>query len=126
MSEKMLNSKMIGAWGEEKASEYLKKKGYSIIGLNYKIRGGEIDIIAKNRKYIVFAEIKTRKNANFATAREYVTIAKQRKIVYTASIWLAQNELKQQPRFDVLEVYIPDGISGKIEINHIENAFSEV
>lgn len=126
MPEKMPNNRETGAKGEAIAAKFLKKHGYKIIEQNFRIRGGEIDIIASDKKYIVFAEVKTRKNANFAEAREFVTISKQRKIISTASIWLMKNQTELQPRFDVIEVYSPQGIFNKVKINHIENAFSEV
>ena len=58
---------LTGRWGEEKAAAFLRRKGYKIIGMNYACRMGEIDIIARNRKFIVFAEVKLRKSAAFAT-----------------------------------------------------------
>ena len=117
----MENKKLLGRRGEQSAAEYLKRKGYRIVGLNYSCRLGEIDIIAEDARYIVFAEVKRRKSAAFAQAREYVTSAKQRRIIATASLWLSQNQTDKQPRFDVLEVYASDG--GAERINHIENAY---
>lgn len=117
-----LNTKLKGRFGEQTAANYLKKKNYKIVGLNYSCRFGEIDIIASNKKYIVFVEVKMRKSSDFAEAKEFVTISKQEKIIKTASIWLSKNETNLQPRFDVIEVYAPDGIS-TIKINHIKNAF---
>ena len=71
----------------------------------------------------MFAEVKTRKSAKFALAMEYVTEAKMQRLILAAQMYLAANPTKLQPRFDVIEVYVPD--IGKTEINHIENAFSE-
>lgn len=119
-----MNTKLTGRWGEEAAANYLKKKKYRIVGLNYSCRLGEIDIIAENHDYIIFAEVKLRKSGDFAEAREFVTRPKQQKIIKTASIWLANNETEKQPRFDVIEVYAPEGtLSRGLKINHIENAF---
>ena len=119
-----MDKKLVGRFGEQAAAEYLKKKHYNIIGLNYSCRFGEIDLIAQNKKYIVFAEVKLRKSDAFAEAREFVTAAKQEKIIKTASLWLSQNETELQPRFDVIEIYAPEGASSKsIKINHLENAF---
>ena len=117
----MENKKLAGRRGESAAAEYLKKKKYRIIGMNYSCRFGEIDLIAENREYVAFVEVKSRKNARFAEAREFVNEAKQRRIAATAALWLAQNQTKKQPRFDVVEIY---GTDGEIRsINHIENAF---
>ena len=78
-------------------------------------------LIAENREYVAFVEVKSRKDARFAEAREFVNEAKQRRIAATAALWLAQNQTKKQPRFDVVEIY---GTDGEIRsINHIENAF---
>lgn len=118
-----MDKKKLGHWGEEKAASYLRRHGYRIIGMNYVCRGGEIDIIAQKRGYIVFVEVKLRKNADFAEAREFVTRSKQERIMMTAEIWLAANDCELQPCFDVIEIYAPDGAEGKIDLRHIENAF---
>ncbi len=117
----MENRKLIGRWGESAAADYLKKKKYRIIGMNYACRFGEIDLIAENRGFVVFVEVKSRKSAAFAEAKEFVTAAKQRRLAATAELWLAQNPTDKQPRFDVIEVYGTDGVAHSI--NHIENAF---
>ena len=119
-----MDKKLVGRWGEQKAAEYLKRKKFRIVGMNYFCRLGEIDLIAENREYIVFVEVKLRKSNKFAEAKEFVTRSKQEKIIKTASMWLSQNETEKQPRFDVIEIYAPKGIPSKsVEINHIENAF---
>lgn len=111
-----------GEWGEQIAAEYLMKKGYEIIQRNYRTRFGEIDIIVSDSKYIIFAEVKTRKNSRFALAREHVTSAKIERILKAAEEFLQQEKQTKQPRFDVIEVY-GDEKSGIKEINHLEDAF---
>jgi len=119
-----MGKKLVGRFGEQAAAEYLKKTHYKIILLNYSCRFGEIDIIAENKKYIVFAEVKLRKSDEFAKAKGFVTRSKHKKIIKAASLWLSTNETELQPRFDVIEIYAPDGASSKsMKINHIENAF---
>ena len=118
-----MDKKLLGRFGEEQAAKYLKNKKYKIIGMNYSCRFGEIDVIAEDKKFLVFVEVKLRKNAAFAQAREFVTSAKQQRVITAAQLWLSQNPTEKQPRFDVIEVYAPDGENGKIQINHIENAF---
>ena len=119
-----MDKKLTGRWGEEQAAGYLKKKKYKIVGMNYSCRFGEIDIIAQKGDYIVFVEVKTRKNADFAQAREFVTKTKQQRIITAARFWLAANPSGLQPRFDVIEIYAPRGADGPVgEINHIENAY---
>lgn len=112
-----------GIRGEKRAAEFLKSRGYRIIECNYRCRAGEIDIIAADREYLVFAEVKQRKSDAFGAAREYVTGAKQHRVKTAAGLWLAIHETDLQPRFDVIEIYEPDGIFGKVRIEHLEDAF---
>lgn len=114
----------MGAWGEALAAEYLRKKRYQILEANFRTRIGEIDLIASNRQYLVFVEVKLRKNADFAMAREFVDYRKQGKIRSTAQLYLAYHPTRLQPRFDVIEIYAPEGMETKSPvINHLEDAF---
>ena len=114
----------LGAFGEKKAANYLRLHGYKIIDTNCRYRQGEIDIVAQKHGYIVFAEVKLRKKNLYGEAREFVTPAKQQRVIAAAQLWLQQHETDMQPRFDVIEVYAPEGINTrKVMINHIENAF---
>jgi len=120
----MMNTKLLGSFGEAQTAEYLRRKGCTILAMNYRTRFGEIDIIAADRRYIRFVEVKLRKNARFAQAREFVTRSKQEKIVAAAQSWLQLRPTKLQPRFDVMEIYAPAGADvSRLEMNYIENAF---
>ena len=120
----MGRSNLSGPWGEALAAEYLRKKHYSIVAVGYRCRYGEIDLIVKDRKYLVFVEVKLRKSANFAKAMEYVDRKKQEKLRITASMYLSQNPTDLQPRFDVIEIYAPEGTATKKPIiSHMEDAF---
>jgi putative endonuclease len=120
----MARTELLGAWGEALAAEYLQKKRYEIVALRYHSRFGEIDIIAKDRKFLIFAEVKLRKSARYGRAAEYVNRSKQDRIRMTASIYLSQNPTGLQPRFDVIEIYAPEGMeTARPEINHLEDAF---
>ncbi len=120
----MGTSKLTGAWGEAVAAEFLRKKHYKIIANGYHSRFGEIDLIAQNRKFLVFVEVKLRKSTRFAQAREYVDARKQDRLRRTASMYLSQNPSSLQPRFDVIEIYAPEGTATvSPEINHMEDAF---
>ena len=113
-----------GAWGEECAAAYLRRRGYRILARNYSCRFGEIDIIASNRQYLVFCEVKLRKSADFAAAREFVDARKQQRLRTTALLYLSQHETPLQPRFDVIEIYAPDGTqTRRPQITHMEDAF---
>ena len=120
----MGKNNLSGAWGEALAAEYLRKKRYTLVAAGYRCKFGEIDLIVKNRKFLVFVEVKTRKNAQFARASEYVDRHKQDRLRITASMYLSQNPTQLQPRFDIIEIYAPDGpLTAHPEINHLEDAF---
>lgn len=120
----MARVNLLGAWGEALAADYLRKKRYEVVASGYRSRFGEIDLIVKNRKFLVFVEVKLRKTADFARAMEYVDRRKQDKIRITASMYLSQNPTNLQPRFDVIEIYAPDGTeTRKPQIHHLEDAF---
>ena len=111
-----------GAWGEELAAEYLRKRGYTILARNFRVRQGELDFVASKGRYLVFVEVKTRKDDRFAAAREFITPAKQRRLICAAEYWCIQNPTNLQPRFDAIEVY---GEAGRAHprIEHLENIF---
>lgn len=120
----MGRNNVVGAWGEAVAAEYLRKKCYRIIATGYRCRYGEIDLIVQNRRYLVFVEVKLRRSNRFAEAREFVDIHKQERLRTTASVYLDQFPTDLQPRFDVVEVYAPEGAETKHpEIIHLEDAF---
>lgn len=106
---------------EEKAAEYLKQKGYRILKQNFYSRYGEIDIIAKDRDYLVFVEVKYRRNKRAGHPLEAVDLRKQRRICRTADWFLCRYGYKEgcPCRFDVIGI-TEEGIT------HIENAFSYV
>ncbi len=120
----MGRNNLSGAWGEALAAEYLRKKHFTLVAAGYRCRFGEIDLIVKDRKYLVFVEVKLRKSGSFAQAMEYVDRRKQDKLRVTASLYLSQNPTKLQPRFDVIEIYAPEGTATlHPEIRHMEDAF---
>jgi len=120
----MATTKLLGAWGEALAAEYLRKKHYKIIASGYRSRFGEIDLVAANRKGLVFVEVKLRKSAAYASAREYVDRKKQDRLRRTASIFLSENPTDLPARFDVIEIYAPEGTATvRPEICHMEDAF---
>ena len=107
-----------------KAACFLKTQGYQILERNYRCKKGEIDLIAASRTYLVFVEVKLRKSADFAQAREFVDLKKQERLRAAASLYLAQNPTNLLCRFDIIEVYAPDGMNtAHPTINHMEDAF---
>ena len=120
---KKFSTQNIGEMGEEYAVKFLNKKKYKILERNYRKRYGEIDIIAENKNYIVFVEVKTRHTDSMTSASDAVNRQKQLKIIKTASLYLAENETEKFCRFDVCEVYVnPDNLK-LVNINYIESAF---
>lgn len=120
----MGRNNIVGAWGETLAAEYLRKKHYKLIAANYRCRYGEIDLIVSNRKYLVFVEVKLRKSSNFARASDFVDNFKQNRLRITGEFYLSQFKTTLQPRFDVIEIYAPEGAQTKHpEIHHMEDAF---
>lgn len=116
--------KLLGRWGEAQVARWLKERGYRLLDANWSCRFGEIDLIAETDKYICFTEVKLRKDAKFAQAREFVDRRKQEKLKITASMYLAAHPTVLQPRFDVAEVYAPQGMeSEKPDIIYLEGAF---
>lgn len=113
----------LGARGEELVSMQLQAKGYRILERNFSSRGGEVDIVARDRDgTIVFVEVKTRTSLAFGLPQLAVTSRKQRQISKGALAWLSRNRCHQQSaRFDVCAVLLHD--DGRFVLEHIENAF---
>lgn len=121
-----MSTKLRGKWGEACTADYLTRRGYKIVAAGYKSRFGEIDLIAENRKYLAFVEVKLRKNDQYGAAQGFVTAAKQQRIAATAMFWLQENPTEKQPRFDVAAIYAPPGAETRQDmpdIDYIENAF---
>ena len=120
----MGRNNIVGAWGEAQAAAYLQAKRYKIIATGYRTRFGEIDLIAEHGGYLVFVEVKLRKSDKFAQAMEFVDFRKQARLRTTAEIYLSQTTTQLQPRFDVIEIYAPDGAQTLHPvIHHLEDAF---
>ena len=112
-----MNKRASGSSGETAACEALTKAGLTVLERNWRRPTGEIDIIAKDKKTIVFAEVKKRSSLRFGRPAEAVDKAKQLHILRTAMLYLAENGLDDTPvRFDIVEV-LPTGI------RHLKNAF---
>jgi putative endonuclease len=110
----------LGKEGETIAADYLTKKGYKIIEQNWKFGKNEIDIIARDGKFIVVVEVKTRHSNYFAEPESNVTREKQRILVRAANAYIRYKRLDNEVRFDVVAILI--GLDGE-KINHIVDAF---
>lgn len=114
----MYNKRSIGKEYEQKAVAYLKLQGYRIIETNFQCRTGEIDIIAKQDRYLIFIEVKYRINSSRGLPHEAIDIRKMKKISKTAQYYMLINNISMESpcRFDV--VLILDQ-----EITLIQDAF---
>ena len=120
----MPSSSVVGAWGEEQAAAYLRRRGYRIEAARYRCRYGEIDLVASRGRFLAFVEVKLRASDAVAKPREYVDFRKQGKIRTTAQYYLSEHPTQLQPRFDVIEIYAPEGLAtAHPEIHHLEDAF---
>lgn len=115
-----MQKNIYGKKNEIIASNFLKQKGYKILEMNYKNKIGEIDIIAKDKDYLVFVEVKARFSRMFGDPTEAVNTTKQNKIRAVASVYLMQKrKTEANCRFDVIAVLGEDDA----DIRHIEDAF---
>ncbi len=117
------NNRALGNRGEGLAVDHLCAAGYRILERNFRSRGGEVDIVARDRDgTIVFVEVKTRTNLAFGLPQLAVTTRKQRQIAKGALSWLSRHQGHQQAaRFDVIAVLLHD--DGCFDLEHIVNAF---
>ncbi len=115
-------NKALGVQGEAIALKYLQKLRYTILEQNYRCRCGELDIIAREGKTVVFVEVKTRKNLSYGPPQLSVTPFKQRQISKAALTYMAQKRLEgTNARFDVIAILL-ENIEAP-HIDHITNAF---
>lgn len=117
-----LDSDKLGKFGEDLACKLVRDKGFEIIERNYCYKKGEIDIIAKDKEYLVFIEVKTRRNLEYGDPEYGVTKNKMKQIQKIAAAYLYEKEINDVDiRFDVIAI-LAEGNNNPV-INHIENAF---
>ena len=112
----MGNSKLSGAWGEALTAEYLRKKHYQILASGYRCRFGEIDLIARDKKYLVFVEVKLRSRGRKNDGVLAVNFQKQQRLIRAARCYLGEYPTEMPVRFDIVEI-TGDGVF------HLPNAF---
>lgn len=111
----------VGRRGEELARRHLEGRGYRILAANYRVRFGEIDLIAEERGTLVFIEVKTRTGITHGHPAEAVTEAKQRQLARVALEYLSREQQERPTRFDVVSVLLAKGGPPQIEV--IRDAF---
>ncbi len=117
----MNGGRSVGARGEALAARWYEHKGYEVLARNWRCRDGEIDLVVRSGRCVVFCEVKTRSTDIFGTGSEAVTVAKQRRIRRLAASWLSElGPASARPwvdvRFDVVSI-----TAGRVEV--IEGAF---
>jgi putative endonuclease len=116
----MADSHNLGQEGEELARNHLANKGYRILHRNWKSGKREIDIVAENKDFIVFVEVKTRTDDFHMHPRHAVTSEKQKSIIFAAETYIKRYNIDKESRFDIVSI-ISNGKS--VEVEHIEDAF---
>ncbi len=127
------NKQIIGRLGEDIAADLLLKDGYTISARNLHLGRNEIDIIAEDKDFIVFVEVKTRtclypESGEYGIPATAVDFEKRRNTVKAARDYLYSHHTEKQPRIDVIEVYLLEEKESMltpkpIKVNHIRNAF---
>ena len=116
------SNQRIGGQGEDLAVAFLARKGYTIVERNYRCKGGEVDLVARDGKTVVFVEVKTRRSLSYGVPQLAVNHFKQRQIMKASLTWLSSHRSHDAPaRFDVVAITLQN--SGEAIIDHIQNAF---
>jgi len=114
----------LGTNGELIARKFLSDKNFTFIKNNYRYERAEIDLIFEDEdsKLLIFVEVKTRRNKNYGEPEESVTYSKQNQIKKAAMGFISENEKYADHvlRIDIISIFLNEG---RVEINHIENAF---
>lgn len=121
MRKNLPSFQLLGKQGEDFAASYLIHKGYTILKRNFRVRYGEIDIIATQHNTLVFVEVKTRSNDYFGQPEEAISQKKIREIIKTSQIYKESiHNVPDLERIDVIAIIMNH--NGKMtQINHIEN-----
>ena len=118
------NRKVIGDESELIARKYLEQQGLTYVGCNFRCRGGEIDLIMKDRCQLVFIEVRYRSRSGYGSAADTVTRKKQRRIILAARYYLHKHHLTENVsgRFDVVAVDACDDNNQRV--TWLQDAFS--
>ena len=111
----------LGRLGEEEACRYLTHLDYRLLDRNWRCGHLEIDLVAEDFGEVVFVEVKTRRDESFADAADAVTLEKKRRLLLAAHAYLAQKQLDQPFRFDIITVV---GSRPPFRLTHLQNAYS--
>lgn len=110
----------LGNWGEDLASKLLENKGYQVLARNWRFKRAEVDLIVQNEQFLVFVEVKVRKNANFGHPEVFVNEQKTQLIRMASEQFQINIGYNGFIRFDIISV---EGNPQQFEVLHIEDAF---
>lgn len=119
-----MNTKLSGAMGEAYTAEWLRKRRWKVLAMNYRCKFGELDLVAAKRKELLFVEVKLRKAGGLTRPADAVSRSKQEKLRAAADLWLAQNPAHAALRqsFAVAELTVDE--RGEVQsFSLMENAF---
>ena len=122
------SNRSLGRAGESIACDFLVKNGFQIVKRNYTVRGGEIDIIAENEKYIIFVEVKTRTAGHsvekYGRGAAAVNSTKKEHFLFAVKSYMRAFPSEKKPRIDVIEIPL-ENFAGSVatKISHCPNAF---
>lgn len=114
---RITRAQQLGLAGEERALHYLQQQGLRCVARNYRCRAGEIDLILRQQKTLIFVEVRYRTENDYGSALESITLAKRRRLLRAAKHYLLRMETLPECRFDVISL-------DKTQINWIQNAFT--
>lgn len=117
----MAEHNITGEKGEQMAVNFLKRKGYSILETNWRFSHYELDIIAQIGNDIVFVEVKTRTTTSHGFPEDSVSQKKAENLFEAAEVYLEENKIENDIRFDIISIIIK---KGRTEIRHIEDGIS--
>jgi putative endonuclease len=110
----------LGRWGEKYCERYLKRKGFKFIARNFVCKTGELDLVMWDNGVVVFVEVKTRSNEQFASAESAINYTKQKRLIRAAKFFAAKYSLQDKPmRFDAAAIIL--GKAGKPQIRYHQN-----
>ncbi|PIU68311.1 YraN family protein [candidate division WWE3 bacterium CG06_land_8_20_14_3_00_42_16] len=121
MQEDIMNRKVLGALGEEKAKHYFQKKGYTVVSQNYQLHHGEIDLIVRAKKQLIFVEVKTRVSGQFGLPEESITYKKAKSLMRSVKYYLSRGNFEGFSwQIDLVAINLDE--QGKAErFEHFEN-----
>jgi putative endonuclease len=116
----MSEANELGKLGEEIATSYLLKNGYKILDVNWRAGRNEIDIIARDKDFLVIIEVKARSSNTFTEPEEAVTREKQQALIRAANAYIFRKNMNLEARFDIISIIHSNN---ETQLNHLKDAF---